>query len=126
MGLRFWRRRTLPVLGLLAAVSISFGWQQQLVPFKAQDEDRELHQKPGDVLRALEISRGAWVADVGAGNGYYTQHLADLAGPTGKVFAEDIADDAIDFLHLSVKTFDLRKVEIIKVQRTIRSRHQIR
>jgi ubiquinone/menaquinone biosynthesis C-methylase UbiE len=119
MGLRFWRRRTIHVFGLLAlatAVSLSFGWQQQPKPvaFKTQDEDRELHQRPGDVLRALEISRGAWVADVGAGNGYYTQHMADLVGPTGKVFAEDIADDAIDFLHQRVKMFDLRNVEIVK------------
>lgn len=117
MGFRFWRQRTIPVLGLLAlaaAVSLSFGWQQPPIPFKAQDEDRELHQRPGDVLRALEISRGAWVADVGAGNGYYAQHMADLVGPTGKVFAEDIADDAIDFLHRRVKMFDLRNVEIIK------------
>ena len=100
MALRFWRRRIIPVLGLLAlatAVDLSIGWQQQPVPIKAQDEDRELHQRPGDVLRALEISRGARVADVGAGNGYYAQHMADLVGPTGKVFAEDIADDAIDF-----------------------------
>jgi len=117
MALRFWRRRIIPVLGLLAlatAVDLSIGWQQQPVPFRAQDEDRELHQRPGDVLRALEISRGARVADVGAGNGYYAQHMADLVGPTGKVFAEDIADDAIDFLHLRVKMFDLRNVEIIK------------
>jgi len=117
MGLRFRRRRTPPVLGLLAlatAVSLSFGWQQPHVPFKAQDEDREVHQRPGDVLKALEISRGAWVADVGAGNGYYAQHMADLVGPTGKVFAEDIGDDAIGFLHLRVKMFDLRNVEIVK------------
>jgi ubiquinone/menaquinone biosynthesis C-methylase UbiE len=105
------------VLGLLALVAtagLSLGWQQQPVPFKAQDEDRELHQRPGDVLKALEIGRGSWVADVGAGNGYYVRHMADLVGPTGKVFAEEISDEAIEFLHLRVKMFDLRNVEIIK------------
>lgn len=114
------RPRTKPVLlGLMAlgaAASVSFGWQQQsaTVPFKAQDEDRERYQRPSDVLRALEISSGDWVADVGTGNGYYSQHMADLVGPTGKVFAEDIADYAIEFLQERVKMFDLRNVEVIK------------
>ncbi|MBZ5621500.1 MAG: methyltransferase domain-containing protein [Acidobacteriia bacterium] len=101
---------------MATTASVSSGWPQQAapVPFKAQDEDRERYQRPSDVLKALELSRGDWVADVGAGNGYYAQHMADLVGPTGKVFAEDIADYAIDFLHQRVKMFDLRNVEVAK------------
>lgn len=120
MRFGFSRRRTKPVLlglmALVAAARVSFGWQQQSapIPFKAQDEDRERLQRPSDVLKALEIARGDWVADVGAGNGYYAQHMADLVGPTGKVFAEDIADYAIDFLKQRVKMFDLRNMEVIK------------
>jgi predicted methyltransferase len=105
----------LGIILLAATISPSPAFLQSApVPFKAQDEDRERYQKPSDVLKALEISSGDWVADVGAGNGYYTQHMADLVGPTGKVFAEDIADYAIDFLHQRVKMFDLRNVEIVK------------
>jgi len=119
MLLRCWRRRTQAAFGLLAlaiAIGNSFAWQQQStpVPFKAQDEDREKFQRPSEVLKALEIKRGDWDADVGAGNGYYVQHMADLVGPTGKVFGEEISDDAIGFLNLRVKMFDLRNVEIIK------------
>lgn len=54
------------------------------------------------------------MADVGAGNGYYVQHMAELVGPTGKVFAEDISDNAMDFLHKRVKMFGLRNVEVVK------------
>ena len=119
MRLYGWRWRTASVLSVLvvmASASACLGWQQASapVPFKLQDEDRERFQRPSDVLKALEISRGDWVADVGAGNGYYVQHMADLVGPTGKVFGEDIADYAIGFLNQRVKMFDLRNVEIIK------------
>ena len=79
------------------------GWQQQsppvpLIPqdLKEEDKDRERYQKATDVLKALEVSKGNWVADVGAGNGYYVQRMADLVGPTGKVFAEDISDHSIE------------------------------
>jgi ubiquinone/menaquinone biosynthesis C-methylase UbiE len=34
-----------------------------------------------------------WVADVGAGQGYYTVRLARVVGPRGRVLAEDIAPD---------------------------------
>jgi predicted methyltransferase len=51
---------------------------------------------------------------VGAGNGYYVQHMADLVGPKGKVYGEEIADDAIGLMTQRVTTFDPRNVEIIK------------
>jgi predicted methyltransferase len=36
------------------------------------------------------VKPGMWVADVGAGEGYYTLRLAPLVGPRGRVLAEDI------------------------------------
>ena len=97
------------------------GWQQQsppvpLIPqdLKEEDKDRERYQKATDVLKALEVSKGNWVADVGAGNGYYVQRMADLVGPTGKVFAEDISDHSIEWLHQRVKAYDLSNVEVVK------------
>lgn len=113
-----WKLVLLPVglLLLTTTINLSSAFPQQPapIPFKAQDEDREKYQKPTEVLKSLELSSGDWAADVGAGNGYYAQHMADLVGPTGKVFAEDIADYAIDFLRERVKMFDLRNVEIVK------------
>ena len=39
-------------------------------------EDREKFEQPEDVLDALNIWPGMTVADVGAGNGYFTLRLA--------------------------------------------------
>ena len=78
---------------LAATVSLSSGFQPQSSPvpltpqdLKQEDTDRERYQKATEVLKALEISRGDWVAAVGAGNGYYVQRMADLVGPAGKVW----------------------------------------
>jgi ubiquinone/menaquinone biosynthesis C-methylase UbiE len=62
----------------------------------------------------LDISPGDWVADVGAGAGYYSMRLADLAGPNGKVFAEDVSASAIRWLNARVEVFHLPNVEVIK------------
>jgi ubiquinone/menaquinone biosynthesis C-methylase UbiE len=106
---------------LVATAGIASGWQQNsasapltLQYFKDLDKNREQDQRATDIMKALSISGGDWVADVGAGNGYYSQRLADLVGPAGKVFAEDIADYAMNFLRQRVTVFDLRNVEVVK------------
>jgi ubiquinone/menaquinone biosynthesis C-methylase UbiE len=116
-----WMPAVVTLIVLVTASSGLSGWQQQSppVPFipqdlKQEDTDRERYQRATDLLKALEISKGDWVADVGAGNGYYVQRMADLVGPTGKVFAEDIADHSIEWLHQRVKAYDLRNVEVVK------------
>lgn len=62
----------------------------------------------------MQVSAGDWVADVGAGAGYYSMRLAGLVGPEGKVIAEDISDSSMRWLHARVKAFDLANVEIVK------------
>src|SRR5215210_3807988 len=42
------------------------------------------------VMRLAAVKPGMWVADVGAGEGYYTVRLAPVVGTRGRVLAEDI------------------------------------
>ncbi len=111
---------------LLAAIGPAAGFQSGSAPnlgnpstledFRAGDAsaNREGHQRATDVLKALHVSKGDWVADVGAGAGYYSMRLSDLVGPAGKVYAEDISDVAMRWLHGRVTVFDLRNVEVVK------------
>ncbi len=94
--------------------AVNVGNPSTLYDFKAGDQDREANQRATDLLKAVEVSRGDWVADVGAGAGYYSMRLSQMVGPEGKVFAEDISDHAMEWLNRRVKTFDLRNVEIVK------------
>ena len=45
------------------------------------------------VMQLAAIEPGMWVADVGAGEGYYTVRLAPAVGPRGRVLAEDIVPE---------------------------------
>jgi predicted methyltransferase len=55
----------------------------------------DLDRRPERVIAALGVRPGGRVADVGAGRGYLTLRLADAVGPTGRVVATDIDDDAL-------------------------------
>jgi ubiquinone/menaquinone biosynthesis C-methylase UbiE len=78
------------------------------------EDFREADQRATELLKAMGVSRGDWVADVGAGNGYYSMRLSQMVGAEGKVFAEDISTYSIDGLNQRVKAIDLRNVEIVK------------
>lgn len=50
------------------------------------------------VMRLAGILPGMWVADVGAGEGYYTVRLAPLVGKKGRVLAQDIVPETVNDL----------------------------
>jgi ubiquinone/menaquinone biosynthesis C-methylase UbiE len=52
---------------------------------------REVYDKRREIVAATKVRKGAAVADVGAGTGFFTLELAQAVGPTGKVYAVDIA-----------------------------------
>ncbi len=47
------------------------------------------------VMDLAEIRAGMFVADIGAGEGYYTVRLSPLVGETGRVLAQDIVPETI-------------------------------
>lgn len=52
-----------------------------------------------DLLSAMSIEEGDWVADVGSGDGDYTIPMAKRVGPSGRVFAVDVDPDKLDELN---------------------------
>lgn len=65
-----------------------------------------------EVMRLAGVSRGMSVADVGAGEGYYTVRLAPLVGPRGRVLAEDIVAETRDRLAQRVERDNLDNVAV--------------
>lgn len=74
-----------------------FGKAEKWVPI-FDDPARDKWQKPEAVIAALSIEAGMSVADVGAGTGYFTSHLARAVGTSGTVLAVDIEPDMIRYL----------------------------
>lgn len=65
-----------------------------------------------EVMRLAGVKRGMWVADVGAGSGYYTTRLAPIAGPRGRVLAEDIVPATRDALSDRIQREKLDNVAV--------------
>jgi ubiquinone/menaquinone biosynthesis C-methylase UbiE len=70
-------RRIAPVMGMGGA------------PWLTRPE-RETEEAPDEALDVIGVAKGAVVADIGAGVGYFTWRLAARVRPTGKVYAVDV------------------------------------
>lgn len=77
------------------------------------DEDtRDRLNEADDVMTRAGISAGMTVADIGAGDGYYTVRLSQRVGESGRVLAQDIMPQAIDRLGLRVRSERLDNVSV--------------
>ncbi|MDP9421724.1 MAG: protein-L-isoaspartate O-methyltransferase [Pseudomonadota bacterium] len=65
-----------------------------------------------EVMRLAEIKPGMSVADIGAGEGYYTVRLSPLVGRRGRVLAEDIVAETRDGLAQRVQREGLDNVAV--------------
>ena len=55
-------------------------------------------QPPDLVLETIGIQPGMIVGEVGAGRGRYTVHIASRVGPAGKIYANDIEEDYLEYV----------------------------
>jgi SAM-dependent methyltransferase len=62
------------------------------------DPARDAWQKPDDVIAALQLGPSMYVADIGAGTGYFTMRLARAAHDV-KVTATDIEPDMVRYIN---------------------------
>jgi ubiquinone/menaquinone biosynthesis C-methylase UbiE len=64
------------------------------------------------VVAAARVQPGMSVADIGAGEGYYTVRLSPLVGPRGRVLAQDIVPEVRDKLAERVQRDRLDNVTV--------------
>ncbi len=70
----------------------------------------DAERKPEKVVEALGIKPGSRVADVGAGTGLLTVHLARAVAPNGTVVATDIDGAVLELLHARLDAVGLADV----------------
>src|SRR3990167_1555747 len=75
--------------------------------------NRDSWQKPEQVVRSLGIKPGDYVADLGAGGGYFTFRLSQAVGSSGKVYAVDVDQGMVEYLKQRTVDEGRRNVEVI-------------
>jgi ubiquinone/menaquinone biosynthesis C-methylase UbiE len=75
-----------------------------------EDPQRDAYQKPHEVVHALGLKPGEIIADIGAGSGYFTFHLARHVGEKGKVYAVDVSPDMILHVNRRIREFKMNNV----------------
>jgi predicted methyltransferase len=100
--------RVLLCAGVLGAVPL-------LAQTRQTDEARrEEWQKVDQIFSAMGVRSGATVADVGAGDGFFTSRLARAVGPDGRVFAVDIDEGALTRLRKRLEDEGIRNVFVVR------------
>jgi len=82
--------RKFPPADRPVAPTVSTKWSTE----EARDRVREADQ----IMDAATVAPGMTVADIGAGDGYYTVRLAQRVGESGRVLAQDIQPKVIERL----------------------------
>lgn len=131
------RRRAWTAVGLLAAGALALAGCEQVLPVVAErpdsalkfpkpdrpvakvvsnqfaDEDARDERNEAQVVMDLaDIRPGMTVADIGAGEGYYTVRLAERVGEDGRVLAQDISREALERLGRRVERERLENISI--------------
>ncbi|MBA2467750.1 MAG: methyltransferase domain-containing protein [Sphingomonas sp.] len=76
------------------------------------EDSRDRLGEAEQVMELAGVEPGMWVADVGAGEGYYTVRLAPAVGPRGRVLAEDIVEETYQRLLQRVQREHLDNVAV--------------
>lgn len=78
----------------------------------SDEESRDRLKEAAEVMDRAGITPGMTVADIGAGEGYYTIRLASRVGPQGRVLAEDIVPEVRNALAERVNRERLDNVSV--------------
>ncbi len=76
------------------------------------EDQRDSRGEAQTVMDLADIEPGMTVADIGAGNGYYTVRLAERVGDDGRVLAQDIDREALSRLGRRIERQRLENVSI--------------
>ena len=59
--------------------------------------------EPDRIVKSFDLERGDYVADFGAGHGYFVIPLARTVGGDGKVYALDIQKEVLEIIRAKAK-----------------------
>jgi ubiquinone/menaquinone biosynthesis C-methylase UbiE len=88
--------------------------QRKSVAKSLSNPERDKTQRPGGLIRDMDIKPGMTVADVGTGIGYMLPFLSRAVGPAGTVIAEDIFEDFLEGARQHARNLNLSNITFVK------------
>ncbi len=76
-------------------------------------EERDTWQRPGELIKLMNLKAGGRAADVGCHEGYMTVKLSKAVGNTGKVYAVDVEKSKLERLREILEDRKLGNIETI-------------
>ena len=96
------------------AVGVALGAGQSADRLTLPHEVRLNERQPPEfVLKAIGIQPGMLIGEIGAGRGRYTVQIASRIAPDGRLYANDIDRDSLEFLRRRCAGLGLKNVEIV-------------
>jgi ubiquinone/menaquinone biosynthesis C-methylase UbiE len=108
------------LFGIAAAVAPGLGQNVHRREPATPDQwtQRFQWQMPVRVMKEIGVTPGMNVADIGAGEGYFSFYLADKVGSSGKIFASDIDAGALQTLRERAAREQVRNIVTIQGSET--------
>jgi ubiquinone/menaquinone biosynthesis C-methylase UbiE len=80
---------------------------------QAADDRRDKTEKVGEILAALHAEPGKQIADVGAGEGFYSLRIARVVAPTGRVMAVDVTEKYLEKLRARIQQDNITNIDVV-------------
>lgn len=78
-----------------------------------ETESREVYNHRNEIVAALSLEEGMEVADIGAGTGFFSRMMARKVGPTGKVYAVEIAAAFLKHINERAEKEAIENIELV-------------
>ncbi len=78
-----------------------------------EGESREIYVQRHRIVEAIGLRPGMAVADIGAGTGLFVERLAEKIGPTGRLYAVDIAPRFVEHIRKRAELQGLKQVKAL-------------
>lgn len=108
-----WGRGLAILLAVAALIAVWRSWGELSKLDYTKIPTRATWQLPSRVVAALDLDAGDRVADVGAGEGYFTFPLAEAVGGGGRVYAVEIEEHLVDAIERQAHLRDVANVDAV-------------
>jgi len=82
----------------------------------AQEYGRDSWQKPDEVVKSMDLKPGDVIADIGAGNGYFTRRFARAVHPGGKALGLEVVSRHVESMKRDAESLGLDSYQAVLVE----------